>query len=70
MENDNLKDETKPLNKPFVSGSCFWGHRWAKWEQYNAYMISLKDLKTQYQQLRQKRYCVRCNKMEVEDIGY
>ena len=60
--------KVKKLNEPAVSGSCFWGHKWTKWEQYNASMLLIADMKTEYKQLRQRRTCLRCGKMELEDL--
>lgn len=60
--------ETQALNIPVVSGSCFWGHKWTKWEQYNASMLLIADMKTEYKQLRQRRTCLRCGKMELENL--
>ena len=65
---NSQEPQQQSLNIPVVSGSCFWGHNWTKWEKYNAKMLLIKDMKTTYQQLRQRRYCLRCNKMQVEDI--
>jgi len=59
---------TNTIERPLAKGNCFWGHKWTKWEQYNAQMLAY-DLKTTYDQLKQKRYCVRCNKMETQIIG-
>ena len=65
----NLQEPQKQaLNIPAVSGSCFWGHKWTKWEQYNASMLLIADMKTEYKQLRQRRTCLRCGKMELEDL--
>jgi hypothetical protein len=63
------ENETKSSEQPAI-GSCFFGHKWSMWKQYNATMLSLKDMKTKYQQLRQKRFCLRCNKMQAEDIDF
>ena len=62
------EEQKQPFKQPAVSGSCLFGHKWTKWEQYNANMMLIKDMKITYQQLRQRRYCLRCNKMQVEDI--
>ena len=56
------------MNKEKKTKSCFWGHKWGKWEQYTAIMIARKDLQTTYNLLRQRRYCLRCNKIQIEDI--
>lgn len=70
MEQETSNEmKTANNDKAGVSGSCFWGHRWTKWEQYNANILLLSDMKTEYKELRQKRYCLRCNKMEVEHVG-
>jgi len=51
-----------------ISGNCFWRHKWTKWEQYNVNMMLIADTKIQRTQLRQKRICLRCGKMELEDL--
>ena len=48
-------------NKKLPTGSCFFGHKWSKWETYNA------EFKTLYGQLKQKRYCIKCNKLQTRD---
>jgi len=46
-------------------GSCFWRHKWTKWEQYTQPIMTKfgEGIKN-----RQKRYCLKCNKMEDELI--
>jgi len=58
MEKANLK-----------TGTCFFGHKWTKWKQENIKIQYIRDGKTYdgYDTI-QKRYCVRCGKMEVEDV--
>ena len=54
-----------------ADGSCFWVHQWSKWTQYavqgktvlvdgNSYDCSM---------IKQKRVCLRCNKMEVGHVS-
>jgi hypothetical protein len=48
---------------------CF--HKWGKWEQYREeYTFTNKVTLQQAQatELRQKRYCLKCNKMQDELI--
>ena len=66
----NLNEpQEQALNIPVVSGSCFWGHKWTKWKQQNVKMQYIKDGRTYegYDTI-QTRHCVRCNKMQKEDI--
>ena len=58
--------QTEQLNIPVVSGSCFWGHKWTKWVQYT------QQIRTKFgdgNEIRQKRYCVRCGKMQDEWVS-
>lgn len=51
--------------------SCFWGHKWGKWEQYTEQHTWInKDMKASpmYYVKKQKRACLVCNKMEVEKV--
>ena len=52
------------MDKLLASGSCFFGHKWTKYVQYNVVMLSKRDMRTKFEQTFQKRFCVRCNKME------
>ena len=47
-------------NKKLPTGSCFFGHKWTKWEEYNAEFITLYG--STYKGLKQKRYSIKCNK--------
>lgn len=67
-EDDCEKDETKALSQDGVSGSCFWRHKWAKWEQYTQPMISRRDGQ-HYIDYRQRRICIRCGKMQDELVS-
>ena len=49
-----------------VSGGCFWRHKWSKWTQYKQELISKYG---QTFEIRQKRYCVRCGKMQDEFVS-
>ena len=54
-----------------AEGSCFWRHAWSKWEQYQLAGKRLMDngsleACTFY---KQRRVCLRCNKMEVEHVS-
>ena len=51
-----------------AKGSCFWGHKWTIWEQQNIKMKLRDDPKTEFFELKQHRYCVRCNKMQVQTV--
>jgi hypothetical protein len=55
------------MSKNNNEGSCFWGHKWSKWEQYKQQMIR-GDGSLRYYDNRQKRVCLRCNKMQDEII--
>lgn len=56
--------------------SCFWNHRWSKWEQYdfkvNLPKGSIIGLTTPPTELRQRRTCKKCGKMQDERVrmGY
>ena len=52
-------------NKKLPTGSCFFGHKWSKWETYNANYKTFTGVK--YYEIRQKRYCIKCNKLETRD---
>ena len=65
MKKEMKKEQN--LQEP-LSGSCFWGHKWTKWEQYIATMVLKTDMKTEYERLRQRRTCLRCGKMELESL--
>ena len=48
---------------------CFFGHKWSKWTQQNIRMIHLENGKsTNYTQAIQTRCCLRCNKMQKEEL--
>ena len=43
--------------------SCFFGHKWTKWETFSVEFKTFngnKDI-----ELRQKRYCIKCNKLQL-----
>ena len=45
--------------------SCFFGHKWTKWETFSVEFKTFngnKDI-----ELRQKRYCIKCNKLQTRD---
>ena len=48
-----------------VSGSCFWGHKWSKWMQYKQ---PIKTKLGEGYETRQRRFCLRCNKMQDEEV--
>ena len=50
--------------KKLPIGSCFFGHKWSKWETYKASKLCFSAV---YKELRQKRYCIKCNKLETRD---
>lgn len=65
----NLQETQKQaLNIPVVSGSCFWGHKWTKWEQYAQPMIDRSNGQ-HYIDYRQRRTCIRCGKMQDELVS-
>ena len=43
--------------------SCFFGHKCTKWETFNAEFETFAVNK--YTDLRQKRYCIKCNKLQT-----
>ena len=45
-------------------GSCFFGHKWTKWETFNAEFRTYAGNK--YTDLRQKRCCIKCNKLQIK----
>ncbi len=52
-----------------VNGSCFWRHKWTKWKQENIDMILVKQgQQYPYVGTIQTRYCVRCGKMQKEEL--
>ena len=61
-----LHEHGENLDISDVSGSCFWGHKWTKWVQYT------QQIRTKFgdgNEIRQKRYCVRCGKMQDEWVS-
>ena len=53
--------------------TCFWRHDWGNWKQYSLTMHSMdrrtgKGSEATWQEWQQKRYCKRCNKMQIEII--
>ena len=51
-------------NKKLPTGSCFFGHKWSKWETYEADKLYFSVV---HKELRQKRYCIKCNKLQTRD---
>ena len=51
--------------KKLPIGSCFFGNKWTKLEEYNAEFRTLYG--NTYKWLRQKRYCIKCNKLQTRD---
>jgi len=55
-----------------AQGSCFWGHKWTVWKQYEQpFVLTEKATGRQIPsgvQFRQSRQCVRCG--FVEDSEY
>lgn len=49
--------------KKLPIGSCFFGHKWTKWETFSA-EFEIFNGKTD-KEFRQKRYCVKCNKLQI-----
>ncbi len=58
--------QTEHLNNT-PSGSCFWGHKWSQWEQYEQ-PFKTKHIAEVYE-VRQKKHCLRCNKVQDELIS-
>ena len=50
-----------------VKGTCFFGHKWTKWEYYERETYNVK-YSIQYSQPRQKRECKRCGRLENESV--
>ena len=51
--------------------SCFWGHKWEKWERYDEqrYFVTPENgKKFQYTAVKQKRKCKKCGFTEVKII--
>jgi hypothetical protein len=47
--------------------SCFWGHKWDKWEQFEEQRIYIpleSGKKIRYTAKKQKRKCKKCNLKE------
>jgi len=61
------KEQKSNIDQPVVSGSCFWGHKWTKWQQYEREMVKIST-GAEFVQQFQKKYCVRCNEMVVEMV--
>jgi hypothetical protein len=62
--------EIKQISKESkVFRSCFWGHKWTKWEQQNVEVRHISGGQS-YKGFNtiQTRRCLRCNKMQTEDI--
>ena len=51
-----------------ISSSCFWGHKWNKWVQYRQELVNMRTGQHTYE-IRQKKTCLRCNKMVDEWIA-
>lgn len=67
MKEDNKKKENEQCTIHVVSGSCFWGHKWTKWEQYTQQMIARSNGQ-HHINYRQRRTCIRCRKMQDEMV--
>lgn len=68
-EQNSDNPQNQQLNIAGVSGSCFWGHKWTKWKQQNVDMILVKQGKQYpYVGTIQTRYCLRCGKMQKEEL--
>lgn len=50
-------------------GTCFFGHKWTKWELHDIERIHFRNGK-EFKGVNsiQIRRCVRCNKFQKEDI--
>jgi len=64
LEKDLIEQE-QTLPKQNVSGSCFWGHKWTRWQQYTQ---QIKTRLGEGIETRQKRYCLKCGKMQNEMV--
>jgi len=49
-------------------GSCFWGHKWTKWEQCSHSIWLPRQDKQLNGVPHQKRTCLRCGKIQEEEI--
>ena len=70
MKEEEIKKSFKPqLDLLIFRGMCFFGHKWAQWERQN---IKIQYIKNGNQQegygTIQTRNCLRCNKMQKEDV--
>lgn len=57
----------KKAEENHIKGNCFFGHKWGKWEQYEEDKYNAK-YGIQHTEFRQRRYCLRCGKLESEKI--
>jgi hypothetical protein len=60
--------KTQKIQLHIVSGSCFLGHKWTKWQQYKQPLIDKSTLQYTYEN-RQNRFCLKCGKMQDEYIS-
>lgn len=51
--------------------SCFWRHEWSKWEHYRVEgeKFGADDKYHECIVTKQRRVCLRCNKLEVEHVS-
>lgn len=47
--------------------SCFWKHKWGKWEVFEVTIIPDGAMREHKGQM-QKRYCEECNKVETTGV--
>ena len=60
------ENENTPSCLGAVGGSCFFKHKWSKWEQFEREMVSVNS--GFFVKIFQKKYCLRCNKIKIEDV--
>jgi molybdenum cofactor biosynthesis enzyme MoaA len=63
-----MKNEQN-LGVPKTISSCFWGHNWTKWEQFEREMIDT-ETNIGFVRVFQKRFCKKCNKMAVNKVRF
>lgn len=68
-EESKLNAQQQQLDMPVVSGSCFWKHKWMRWEQYTQPMIARSNGQRCIE-YRQRRICIRCGKMQDELVSW
>ena len=52
-----------------ATGSCFWKHKWSRWTECQTVIGYKSDPSKEYLQASQRRYCIKCGKVQVEKIN-